>query len=77
VSNFDGSIKDPSTWCHHCSYKLVALELHNSSFYMVITKLHELHMYIVSYTMCCIHFNSCDLFNSTHVHRNTLNCNEM
>jgi hypothetical protein len=34
-------------------------------------------MYKVSHMVSCIHYNSCNLFNSTHAHTNTLNCNEL
>jgi hypothetical protein len=49
-----------STWCYHCSCKLIALELHNSCSYIVVTKLHELHMYIVSHMVNYICYNSCE-----------------
>ncbi len=63
-----------STWCHHDSCKLVALELHIGYSYIVLTKLQELHMYMVSHTMSC---NSCKLFDSTHVCKNMMNYNEL
>jgi len=65
--------KVTSTWHHQGSCKLVALKLHSSS-YIIVTKLHELHMYMVLYMMSC---NSCDLSNSTHVHKNMLSRNEL
>jgi hypothetical protein len=58
-----------STWHYYKSCKLVALKLHDSCFYIVVTKLHELHMYIVSHTMSCIRYSSCNLSNNTHTHR--------
>jgi len=61
-------------WCYHHSCKLVALELHNSCFYIVVIKL---HMYAISHTMRCIYCNSYNFSDSTHVHRNTLSCNEL
>jgi hypothetical protein len=79
MSNVDGLTKTNINMTFHCSCKLVALELHNSCLYIVVHELHELHRYMVSHTMninyiCC---NSCDLFDSTHAHRNMLNCNEL
>ncbi len=69
--------KVTSTWHHQGSCKLVALKLHTSYSYIIVTNLHELHMYMVSYMVSCIPCNSCDLSNSTHVHRNMLSCNEL
>jgi hypothetical protein len=60
-----------STWCYHCSCKLVALELHNSCSYIVVTKL---HMYTISHIVNHICYNSCDLSNSSHTYRNMLSC---
>ncbi len=69
--------KVTSTWHYHCNCKSVTLELHSSCSYIVGIELHELHMYIVSHTMNCIHCNSCDLSDNTHVYRNMLSCNEL
>jgi hypothetical protein len=66
--------KVTSTWCYHCSCKLVALKLHNSCSYIVVIKLLELHIYIVSYIVSYICYNACDLSNSTHTRRNMLSC---
>ncbi len=67
-------LKVMSTWYYHGSWKLVALELYNNCFYMVVIKLNELHMYTVSHMMNYIHYNSYDLSNNTHTHKNTLSC---
>jgi hypothetical protein len=64
------------TWCYHGSCKLFALKLHNSCSYIVVIKLHELHMYIVSHTVSCIYYNSCNLSNSIHTYKNMQSCNE-
>jgi len=64
-------------WCYYCSCKLVASKLHNSCSYIVVTKLHNLHMYMVSHMVSCIHCNSCNLSNSTHVLKNMPSCNEL
>jgi hypothetical protein len=77
MSDFDGLMKSNSTWHYHCSCKLTALELYNSCSCIVGIELHELHMYTISHTMSCIHCNSCDLSNGTHVYKNMLNCNEL
>jgi len=44
---------------------------------MVVIKLNELHMYMVSHMVNYIHYNSYDLSNSTHTHKNTLSYNEL
>jgi hypothetical protein len=44
---------------------------------MVVIKLNELHMYMVSHMMNYIHYNSYDLSNSIHTHKNILNYNEL
>jgi hypothetical protein len=44
---------------------------------MVVIKLNELHMYIVSHMMNYIHYNSYDLSNNTHIHKNTLSYKEL
>jgi hypothetical protein len=69
--------KKVSTWRYFCSYKLVALKLHNSYSYIVIIELHELHMYTISHMVSYIHCNSCNLSNNIHACRNTLICNEL
>ncbi len=69
--------KIKSTQHYHWNSKLVALELHNNFSYIIVTELHKLHMYMVSHAKNCIYCNSFDLLNNTHVHRNTLNCNEL
>jgi hypothetical protein len=66
-----------STWCYHCSCKLVALELHNICSWIIIIELHAVHMYITSHMVGCICCNSCNLSNNFHAHRNMLNCNEL
>jgi hypothetical protein len=44
---------------------------------MVVIKLNELHMYMVSHMVNYIHYNSYDLSNSIHSHKNTLSYNEL
>jgi hypothetical protein len=77
VLDFDGSIKIMSTRCSHGSCKLIALKLRNSCSYIVLTKLFELQMYVVSNIMSYMRWNSCDLFNNIHTHRNRLSYNEL
>jgi hypothetical protein len=52
-------------WHYHGSCKLLALELP------------EFHMYMVSHKVTYIHCNLCNLFDSTHTHRNMLSCKWM
>ncbi len=56
---------------------VVALELHNGCSYIIVIELQKLHVYTISHIMNYIHCNSCKLFDNTHAHRNTLNCNEL
>ncbi len=51
--------------------------MHNSYSYIFVIELHELHMYTISHIVGYIHYNSCNLFDSTHTCKNTLNCNEL
>jgi hypothetical protein len=74
ASNFDGLTKKTSLWYYHCSCKLVAIESHNSCSYIIVI---ELHMYTISHIVNCICWNSCNLSNNMHAHRNTLSCNEL
>jgi hypothetical protein len=64
-------------WCYHGSCKLVTIKLHNSYSYIIVIELHKLHMYTVSHMASCIHYNSCNLSDNTHIHKNMLSCNEL
>jgi len=63
-----------STWCYHCSCKLITLKIYNSCSYIIVIKL---HMYVISHMLSCIHYNSCNLSNNIHTHRNTFSYNEL
>ncbi len=34
-------------------------------------------MYTISHMVCFIHYNSCNLSNNTHAHKNMISCNEL
>ncbi len=50
-------------------------QLQNPKFILVYIIVIELHMYTISHVVNYIPCNSCNLFDSTHAHRNTLSCN--
>jgi hypothetical protein len=50
-------------------------QLQNPKFLLVYIIVIELHMYTISHVINYIPCNSCNLFDSTHAHRNLLSCN--